>query len=230
MSNRDIHIANQYHEATKLFYLNLQSKPSGSKRYTALSPVPLPTDFALPAVSTLEAVAGTIPPASPPQTLDLMSLAALLFFSAGRIRTRHFATAGEVTFRAAASAGGLYPIEVYVVCGDLPGLEAGVYHFSPMDFALRGLRQGDYRGTLAQAAAGDSATAAAPATLVCTAIPSILDSPLDRQLEVAELGIRDDVSARADAREQAILDGPATRQIRAVVSAPAVQRLSVEKK
>src|SRR5262249_21188047 len=87
----------------------------------------------------------------------------------GQIRKRAFAGAGEVTFRAAASAGGLYPIEVYVVCGDLPGLAAGVYHFSPADFALRCLRQGDYRMVLAQAA-GDPTGATAPGTLVFSAV------------------------------------------------------------
>ena len=40
-----------------------------------------------------------------------------------------------------------------------------MYHFSPADFALRCLRQGDYRGALARAA-GDPTVAAAPGTLV----------------------------------------------------------------
>jgi SagB-type dehydrogenase family enzyme len=102
--------------------------------------------------------------------LDLTTLAGLLFFSAGRMRTRPFVGAGEITFRAAASAGGLYPIEAYVVCGDIPGLAAGVYHFSPADFALRCLRQGDYRGTLARAVADDPTVAAASGTLVFSAV------------------------------------------------------------
>src|SRR5262249_47546427 len=85
------------------------------------------------------------------------------------IRRRAFAGAGEVAFRAAASAGGLYPIEVYVVCGDLPGLAAGVYHFAPAAFALGCLRQGDYRGALAQAAV-DPAVASTPASLVFSAV------------------------------------------------------------
>ena len=46
-------------------------------------------------------------------------------------------------FRAAACTGALYHIDVYLVCGDLPGLAAGVYHFGPHDFALRRLRAGD---------------------------------------------------------------------------------------
>jgi SagB-type dehydrogenase family enzyme len=170
MSNRDRDVAHLYHESTKLFYLDLQRKPPAYKRYRTLLPLSLPTEVSPLAVATLEAVAATVPAVSPAQALDLTTLAGLLFFSAGRIRTRTFVGAGEIAFRAAASAGGLYPIETYVVCGDLPGLAAGVYHFSPADFALRCLRQGDYRGALAQAAAGDPTVAAAPGTLVFSAI------------------------------------------------------------
>ena len=170
MSERDRDVAHLYHESTKLFYLDLQRKPPAYKRYRALLPLPLPTEVSPLAVPTLEAVAATGLAASSAQGFDLTTLAGLLFYSAGRIRMRTFAGAGEVTFRAAASAGGLYPIEAYVVCGDLPGLAAGVYHFSPADFALRCLRPGDYRGALARAAGGDPTVATAPGTLVFSAI------------------------------------------------------------
>jgi hypothetical protein len=40
---------------------------------------------------------------------------------------------------AAACTGALYEVEVYVVGGNLVDLEAGVYHFSPAEFALRRL-------------------------------------------------------------------------------------------
>src|SRR5215813_5857031 len=161
MSNRDRDVAHLYHEATKLFYLDLQRKPPAYKRYKALLPLPLPTAVSPLAVPTLEAVATTVQVASPAQSFDLTTLAGLLFYSVGRIRMRSFVGAGEIAFRAAASAGGLYPIEAYVVCGDLPGLAAGVYHFSPADFALRCLRQGDYRSALAQATGGDARVASA---------------------------------------------------------------------
>src|SRR5215813_7710364 len=169
MSNRDSDVAHLYHQSTKLFYLDLQRKPPAYKRYRALLPLPLPAAVSPLALPTLETVATTMPAASAAQAMDLTTLAGLLFFSAGRIRRRTFAGAGEVAFRAAASAGGLYPMETYVVCGDLPGLAAGVYHFSPADFALRCLRQGDYRGALAQAA-GDLPGAVAPGTLVFSAV------------------------------------------------------------
>jgi SagB-type dehydrogenase family enzyme len=170
MSNRNVDIAHLYHESTKLFYLELHKKPPAFKLYRELPLLPLPTDFSPLVVPALEAIAATEPAAPPTRAFDLTMLAGLLFFAAGRIKQRTFAGVGEVSFRAAASAGGLYPVEVYVVCGDLPGLAAGVYHFSPADFALRGLRQGDYRQVLAQAAAGDQTVATAPCTLVFSAI------------------------------------------------------------
>jgi SagB-type dehydrogenase family enzyme len=170
MNNRHRDVAHLYHESTKLFYLDMQRKPPAYKRYRALQPLPLPTEVSPLAMPTLEAVAATVPAGGPAQTLDLTTLAGLLFFSAGRIRRRTFVGAGEVAFRAAASAGGLYPIEAYIVCGDLPSLAAGVYHFSPADFALRCLRQGDYRGALARAAADNPTVATAPGTLAFSAV------------------------------------------------------------
>ena len=52
--------------------------------------------------------------------------------------------------RAASATGALYPIELYVICQDMPGLKAGVYHFCPGDFTLTELRSGDYRANLAE--------------------------------------------------------------------------------
>ena len=170
MSNRDLGVANDYHTATKRIYLPLHNKPLAYKPYAALSPRVLPSDFSPLNVPALEAVSHTVQPGRASSELDLASLAALLFYTAGRIRQRDFTGAGAVTFRAASSAGGLYPIEIYVVCRDLSGLEAGVYHFSPVDFALRGLRQGDYRHPLSQAAGGDPTVSDSPATLICSAV------------------------------------------------------------
>jgi len=69
---------------------------------------------------------------------------------------------------AAACTGALYEVEVYVVGGNLVDLEAGLYHFSPAEFALRRLRAGDYRGVLSEAAGGEAAIVHAPLTIICT--------------------------------------------------------------
>ena len=168
MSNQDTDSAWAYHEATKLSYINLSNKPPIFKSYTGLPVVPLPTDFPSPPFPALDAVAAVDLEGGP--SLDVTTLAQLLFSSAGLIRKSISPVTGEVHYRAAASAGALYPVEVYLICRDLPGLEAGVYHFSPRDFTLRQLRKGDYRGELSNAAGDDESISTAPATLICTAI------------------------------------------------------------
>lgn len=70
--------------------------------------------------------------------------------------------------RAASATGALYPIELYVVAGEIEGLEAGVYHFDPLGFQLTRIREGDYRPELARAS--NDAIAAAPATIAFTSL------------------------------------------------------------
>ena len=97
--------------------------------------------------------------------LALGELSALLWAAAGvTAREQGFA------FRTAPSAGGLYPIEHYVVAGDVTGLEAGLYHYDVLGRVLERLVAGDLRPTLARAALGQRLIAQAPATFVWTAV------------------------------------------------------------
>lgn len=160
-------VALQFNEATKLQYINLDNKPPLYKVYPGLRAISLP-DIAEqpgPQMPTLAAIRGD---AAGDQTgpLTLEKLTSLLYHSAAVIRRRQLSD-GEVHYRAAASAGALYPTEIYVVCGDLEGLRAGVYHFNPRDCTLARLRNGDLRRWVASAA-GDHA--AYPATLVFTTV------------------------------------------------------------
>ena len=164
MSNRDTEAAHAYHEATKLSYINLNNKPPLYKSYSGLPAVPLPQSDLGSTVPALEAL--TSPMAAAESSLDLPGLARILYLSAGLIRKAVLPVAGEVHYRAAASAGALYPVEIYLVCGELPGLAAGVYHFSPAEFSLVRLREGDYRGTLADTLADPAVAASTPASLV----------------------------------------------------------------
>ena len=73
--------------------------------------------------------------------LNLLLLAELLFMSYGFTHKTEYGR--EVyLYRAAPSAGALYPVEVYVLAADIDGLEDGLYHYSLMDFELTRLRQG----------------------------------------------------------------------------------------
>ena len=167
MNNQDIEVARAYHEATKLSYINLANKPPLYKSYGSLPRVFLPSGPPPPEMPALQAVAGE---QSSGGSVTLDALAGLLFYSAGLTRKRVLPVAGEVHYRAAASAGALFPVELYLVCRDIPGLAAGVYHFAPAELSLQRLREGDYRGRLLQATANHPDVATAPVTLICTAI------------------------------------------------------------
>ena len=141
-------------------------KPFPFKVYTELEAIALPREIDALGVDTLAALAA---PARAVASLGLSQLTAVLYYAAGVTKKKTYPGGGEVLFRAAASTGALYQTEVYVAVGEVTGLEPGLYHFCPGDFALRRLRAGDVRAALAAAAADDS-IARRPATLVLTAI------------------------------------------------------------
>ncbi|HEY6946639.1 MAG TPA: SagB/ThcOx family dehydrogenase, partial [Candidatus Acidoferrum sp.] len=136
------------------------------KVYTALDPLPLPREVRQTGVAALSAIAESIR-SDRSSAPDLEALAELLYLSAGITRHRKH-PGGDIYFRAAACTGALYEVELYVVCGNLVDLEAGVYHFSPAEFALRRLRVGDYRSVLSEATASETAIVHAPLTIICT--------------------------------------------------------------
>src|SRR5213593_1548716 len=174
--NHDVRVARAFHDATTHTPASIRTsghtlewdiKPFPFKVYTDLPTISLPRDVDLAEVDTLRALDPAARTEGGPLTLG--RLAALLYYTAGVTRKKTYPGGGEVLFRAAASTGALYQTEVYVAAGDVEGLEAGLYHFCPGDFALRRLREGDVRGALAEAAADDTIGRAA-ATVVLSAI------------------------------------------------------------
>ncbi len=166
-------IARRFNDATKLQYINLANKPPLYKTYPGLRDISLPDVAAQPGPAMMaldairgDAVLGGMMDAGSAHPLTLEKLTSLLYHSATVIRRRRLRD-GEVHYRAAASAGALYPTEIYVACGDLDGLRAGVYHFNPLTCTLARLRNGDLRRWIA-GAVGDHATY--PATLVFTTV------------------------------------------------------------
>lgn len=73
-------------------------------------------------------------------------------------------------FRTAPSAGALYPLELYVVVGDVRGLTAGVYRYEPEGHQLLRLTDGDERPGLAEAALGQGFVEAAAVDFVVTGV------------------------------------------------------------
>jgi SagB-type dehydrogenase family enzyme len=59
--------------------------------------------------------------------------------------------AGRYLFRAAPSAGALYPVETYISVHSIEGLTAGLYHFDAEHFALDNLTEQDAAEAVAQA-------------------------------------------------------------------------------
>ena len=174
--NWDVTATWTYHDATKHSWESVRTNPHGLdwenyplafKIYSTLEPLPLPHEWPPVSLETFSAIAGTSADQNDERIPDLLTLAKLLFLSAGITKRRTY-SGGEMYFRAAACTGALYHIDLYLVCGELSDLPAGVYHFGPHDFALRCLRLGDYRPVLIQASSEEPAVARAPALLVCT--------------------------------------------------------------
>src|SRR6266496_4383065 len=176
MNNREVEAAWKYHEGTKHSYWSIRNcphfldwanRPLPFKIYPKIEPLPLPRDVPQTGVAVLSAISEAVPSLRADSIPGVQDLARLLYFSAGITKQRAY-PGGEIYFRAAACTGALYEIELYVVSSDLPGLDAGVYHFNPADVSLRLLRKGDFRGNLAQATAMEPAVAHAPATIICS--------------------------------------------------------------
>ena len=173
MHNWDIDVALTYHAETKHSYdsvyrshhfLDWDNQPRSFKQYTHLEPQPLPETLPTSHVPALLTFASS-PPRAVTQ-LTLADVAYVLFYTAGVTKRRVYPGHGEMLFRAAACTGALYHIELYLAVADLPDLEAGVYHFGPVDFALRQLRRGDYRQRLVEASRNHPALQEAPILLI----------------------------------------------------------------
>lgn len=77
-------------------------------------------------------------------SLSMAALSRLLHAAQGITEQR-------LAFRAAPSAGALYPIEIYPVVHSVSGLASGVYHYAVQAHALECLQQGDFRGQVTRA-------------------------------------------------------------------------------
>lgn len=73
-------------------------------------------------------------------------------------------------FRTAPSAGALYPLELYVLAGDVRDLNAGIYKYDPRKHQLLHTTKGDKRSELCNAALRQGSVKNAPAVIVFCAV------------------------------------------------------------
>jgi len=96
-----------------------------------------------------------------PQSLTLAEVAQLLWAAQG--------ITGPGGTRTAPSAGALYPLELYLVTGNVSALAKGVYRYQPLGHSLIRLADGDQRAALAAAALGQDWVNEAAAVIVVVA-------------------------------------------------------------
>ena len=81
-----------------------------------------------------------------------------------------WAAEGENQYgRTAPSAGATYPLETYLIVGEVEGLEPGIYQYSPTGHSLEKIKEEDVRNKLARAALGQGMIARAPIDIVIAA-------------------------------------------------------------
>ena len=129
--------------------------PAHRKVYPdSLPSVELPAAWPLVRAPTIDLLAGRH--ASVARPLDLEGLARLLHLSAGVVRVAVRRDGRRFLFRPAGSAGGLFPLELYLAARGVSGLRDGVYWYDPLGHSLR---------HVAPPATGDATT------IVITGIP-----------------------------------------------------------
>jgi hypothetical protein len=114
---------------------DLARAPFWFKRYDSSLPrLPLPRALPTTTVPATAVLAGTasVPPPAP----DLAAPARILYLSAGIVRIAPCREGRRIPFRAAGSAGGRFPLELYLAVPDGAGMPAGVHWYQPDEHAL----------------------------------------------------------------------------------------------
>ena len=79
------------------------------------------------------------------EPLSSMDFSLLLFGMSGINRTFP-----QFSFRTVPSAGGLFPIEIYPVVNNVMDIHEGLYHYDIQNHSIELLKEGDFRGIVAE--------------------------------------------------------------------------------
>ena len=154
-------------QVTIVLWLTLN--PVASERSESMPPAPPTEKIQLPAPRT----AGEVSVEQALQTrrsvrsyqngpLDLAQISQLVWSAQGITSRRGF--------RTAPSAGALYPLELYVIAGQIENLPSAIYRYSPLTHELVKTVSGDQRAALSRAALRQGAIRRAPAVLLFCAV------------------------------------------------------------
>jgi SagB-type dehydrogenase family enzyme len=139
------------------------------KFYETIDPMDLPREFAATTMPALEAISRNGSEPQGTRVPDLEVLARISLLSNGILKQgAHRPNGVIIEYRASGGTGARYHLELYFVCGDIQGLEAGIYHYSAQDHSFRQLRKGDFRGVLVEATGGEESIASAPVIMAMT--------------------------------------------------------------
>jgi SagB-type dehydrogenase family enzyme len=137
-----------YHRATSYrrhrippHALDWANQPSLVKNYPELPRNPLPQGLELPRIDYFNQACRLTPEDRPSDVApDLNQIAAILQLSHG-VTARAVHSGQPFYYRSVASAGALYPFELYLAVNGVDGLDAGLYHYDPLAFSLSALRR-----------------------------------------------------------------------------------------
>ena len=105
-----------------------------------------------------------------PDALNLDQVSQLLWAAYGITKEMNSPSFLRGGFKTAPSAGALYPLEIYIVVGNVTGLEKGIYKYLPDGHFLIKTYDQDVRGKLAEAALGQEFIEQAPVSIVYSAV------------------------------------------------------------
>jgi len=165
--------ADEYHRKTSYdrskmggHFLDWQNQPEVFKMYDGLETVSMPREIPLPQKNLFDLYDNCSTPGVDVFNLEELSRILLLTYTLTS-QTRH--PGGMFYFRSAASAGALYPTEIYVLSNGVKDLDDGLYHFSIKEHALVKLRKGSLLSA-AKKFIGDRDMKDVPLTFFLTAI------------------------------------------------------------
>lgn len=148
----------QYHQQTSYkrhkmtgHFLDWENQPTVFKTYQGITPVQLPGEIQFPDTTLCSLIKTDHTRNRTPLSLDIEDISRVLMLTCKlTARARH--ANGEFYYRSAASAGALYPTEIYVAPQGVTGIEDGLYHFSIAHHGLCLLRKGNLSPWIVKAA------------------------------------------------------------------------------